>query len=157
MIDGNKLTLTPQLEEGKTYSVILPKGSIVGANGASFDGLATYTITTTDSSEPVVVKTLPPMNGEVEPGTEIEFVFNKPIVATGNWTVTMAWEDHTEDVEVETVTIAGNCLILPVGAFNYKRCEVEIGEGSVADLFGNEQLEPIELSFRTKGGRGCGA
>lgn len=67
MIDGTKLTLIPQLSEGKTYSVTLPKGSIVGVNGASFDGLATYTLTTTDTTEPVVMRTIPPMNGEVAP------------------------------------------------------------------------------------------
>ena len=114
MIDGTKLTLIPQLSEGKTYSVTLPKDSIVGVNGASFDGLATYTLTTTDTTEPVVMRTIPPMNGEVAPGTQVELVFNKPIVATGNWTVTLTWEDRVEEVDVENVVIEENHLIVPV-------------------------------------------
>ena len=151
MIDGTKLTLIPQLSEGKTYSVTLPKGSIVGVNGASFDGLATYTLTTTDTTEPVVMRTIPPMNGEVAPGTQVELVFNKPIVATGNWTVTLTWEDRVEEVEVENVVIEENHLIVPVGLFNYKQCVLEIAEGSIADLFGNENLDAVQLAFRTAG------
>lgn len=57
-------------------------------------------------------------------------MFNKPIVATGNWTVTLTWEDRVEEVDVENVVIEENHLIVPVGLFNYKQCVLEIAEGS---------------------------
>lgn len=151
MIEENKLTLIPQLAEGKTYSITLPKGSIVGANGASFDGLATYTITTTDTTQPEVRRTIPPMDGEVAPGSQIEFVFNKPIVATGNWSVTISWEDQMEEIAVENATIVETRLFIPVEPLNYKQCLVEIEAGSIADRFGNELLDPIQLRFHTTG------
>lgn len=151
MIMENRLILVPQLAEGKTYSITIPKGSIVGVNGASFDGLATYTITTSDTTQPEVRRTIPAVDGEVEPGSHIEFVFNKPIVATGNWSVTMTWDDQLEEIDVEKVTIADTRLTIPIGTLNYKQCLVEIEAGSIADRFGNELLDPVQLRFHTTG------
>lgn len=151
MIDGTKLTLIPQLSEGKTYSVTLPKGSIVGVNGASFDGLATYTLTTTDTTEPVVMRTIPPMNGEVAPARRWSWCSTSRSWRRATGTVTMTWEDRVEEVDVENVVIEENHLIVPVGLFNYKQCVLEIAEGSIADLFGNENLDAVQLAFRTAG------
>ena len=49
MINGKELTLTPQLQEAKTYVVSIPKGALVGLNDLPFHGLYDYSIHTAGS------------------------------------------------------------------------------------------------------------
>ena len=43
MIEGTTLTLIPQLELSQTYTIAIPKGSILGKNKMPFDGFSDYT------------------------------------------------------------------------------------------------------------------
>ena len=152
MINGNALTLIPQLPEGKTTQLSIAKGALVGTNGASFDGLAGYEVTTADLSEPVLVSTVPPMNGEAETSGTIQFIFNKPVFVTGNWTATITSGNETSEIPADFMRAEGAKLFFPFEASSYMFFTVEIAEGSIADQNGNEYSEDIVLFFHTKGG-----
>ena len=151
MISESVLTLIPQLQEGKTTQLSIAKGAIVGTNGASFDGLAGYEITAADLSEPVLVNTVPPMNGEAETTGTIQFIFNKPVFITANWTATITSGNETSEILADFMTTEGSRLFFPLEASSYMFFTVEIREGSVADQNGNEYSEDIVLFFHTKG------
>ena len=54
MIEGHILTILPQLERSKTYSIAIPKGAIVGVNGSAFDGLSDGVLTVAGELQKVI-------------------------------------------------------------------------------------------------------
>ena len=149
MIENNTLTLIPELDQSQTYQIAIPKGAIKGTNGLLFDGFSDYMITTMDSSEPVLVRTVPAMNGEIGVSGSIEFYFNKDVMLTGNWTASISCENTVLDIPADIPVVVGSVIAIPFEIPSALQCSVVIEESSISDLYGNEYTEPIYLSFRT--------
>ena len=100
----------------------------------------------------MLVSTVPPMNGEAETSGTIQFIFNKPVFVTGNWTATITSGNETSEIPADFMRAEGAKLFFPFEASSYMFFTVEIAEGSIADQNGNEYSEDIVLFFHTKGG-----
>ena len=148
MIEGNTLTLIPQLELSQTYKVALPKGSILGKNKMPFDGFSDYVITTMDSAEPVLVKTVPEMNGVIGVSGSIEFHFNKDVMLSGNWTANISCGTTVLPIPSDIPVVVNSVIAIPFEIPSSLQCSITIEEGSLSDLNGNEYSEPLYLVFR---------
>ena len=148
MIEGSTLTLIPQLELSQTYTIAIPKGSILGKNKMPFDGFSDYVITTMDSAEPVLVKTVPEMNGEIGVSGVLEFHFNKDVMVTGNWTSSITCGSTVLAIPDDIPAVVESVLTIPFEIPSSMQCSLIIEEGSISDLNGNEYSEPIYLVFR---------
>ena len=142
------MTLIPQLELSQTYRIAIPKGSILGKNKMPFDGFSDYIITTMDSAEPVLVKTVPEMNGEIGVSGALEFHFNKDVMVTGNWTSSITCGSTVLAIPEDIPVVVESVLTIPFEIPSSMQCSVIIEEGSISDLNGNEYSEPIYLAFR---------
>lgn len=90
------------------------------------------------------------MNGELDPSSDIQLVFNKNIYIASNWTAFLTCNSETIDIPSDVPVVADNVLSIGIDLPSYIFCVLTVEELSLIDHNGNECTEEIILSFNTK-------
>lgn len=103
-----------------------------------------------DVSEPLLVSSVPAMNGELDPSSDIQLVFSKNIYIASNWTAFLTCNSETIDIPSDVPLVTDNVLSIGIDLPSYIFCVLTVEELSIIDYNGNEYTEEIILSFNTK-------
>ena len=87
------------------------------------------------------------MNGEIDPVSNIQIMFNKDVLFTGNWTASFTCYDETMEIPSDVPEINDNILSFAIDLPSYVSCSLSIEEGSVMDHNGNMYMDTIVLPF----------
>ena len=90
------------------------------------------------------------MNGEIDPVSNIQIMFNKDVLFTGNWTASFTCYDETMAIPSDVPEINDNILSFAIDLPSYVFCSLSIEEGSIMDHNGNIYMDTIVLPFHTK-------
>ena len=74
------------------------------------------------------------MNGEIDPVSNIQIMFNKDVLFTGNWTASFTCYDETMAIPSDVPEINDNILSFAIDLPSYVFCSLSIEEGSILIL-----------------------